>query len=107
MTDTPDPALFSVNERPRDYTAVIEIRATIRVSLQADSIEEAKALAEAEAKKMIEDPFDVTLDDIDAADVQHTSKDQPMYRVWENGHAMQVSHLRPGHTPREPDERGF
>jgi hypothetical protein len=107
MTDKPNPNDFSRNDRPRDYTAVINVRGTIRVSIQADSQEDAQRQAEAEADKMEKEGY-VEIDDIDELEVYRTYKDPPMYRVTREGKPMQVSHLEPGDLPRPPDEqRGF
>lgn len=107
MAETkPNPSDFSCNERPRDYTAIINVRGTIRVSIQADSQEDAQRQAETEADRMEKEGY-VEIDDIDELEVYRTYKDPPMYRVTREGKPMQVSRLDAGDTPRAPDERGF
>lgn len=111
MTDTiidaPNPTDFSRNEKPREYTAEIEVRGTISIRIEADSQEDAQRQAEAELEKMEKDGC-VEIDAIDEIDVRRVTKDRPMYRVTREGRTMQVSHLQAGDVPREPDpERGF
>lgn len=104
MTDKPNPEHFSVNEQEGKYDAAFDIRGTIRVRIDASDIDDAKSQAEA----MLDDQdFGLELDEVDDAEVNYVLACPPMYRVLEDGQKMQVSHLRAGHTPREPDERGF
>lgn len=110
MTDTalaPDPALFSRNDKPGEYTAEISVRGIISISLKADSPEDAKRQAEAELERIENDGY-AEIDNIGEIDLRRLTKDKPMYRVMRDGQRMQVSHLEAGDTPREPDpERGF
>jgi hypothetical protein len=108
MADTaPNPTDFSCDERPRDYTAIINVCGTIRVSIQADNKEDAQRQAEVEVERLEKDGY-VEIDDIDTLEVDRTYKDPPMYRVTRDGKPMQVSRLEAGDTPRPPDaERGF
>lgn len=108
MTDTsPNPADFSRNEKPLDYTAVITVRGTIRVPIEAESQEDAQRQAEAEVERMEKEGY-VEIDDIDEIELGRVRKDAPMFRVTREGKSMQVSHLQPGDVPRQPDEQyGF
>lgn len=111
MTDTtisaPNPADFSRNDKPDEYTAEFEVRGKISMSIKADSQEDAQRQAEAELEKMLDEGY-VEINDIDSADLRCVAKDRPMYRVTREGRPMQVSHLQAGDVPRDPDpERGF
>ncbi len=111
MTDatinTPNPADFSRNDKPGEYTAEIEVRGRVSIAIKAESQEDAQRQAEAELEKMEEEGY-VEIDDIHKVDLRHVSKDRPMYRVTREGKPMQVSHLQPGDLPRDPDpDRGF
>jgi hypothetical protein len=111
MTDaavnTPNPADFSRNDKPMEYTAEIEVRGTISIGIKANSQEDAQRQAEAELERMEEEEH-IEIDRIDEVDLRRVTKDRPMYRVTRDGKLMQVSHLQPGDLPREPDpERGF
>lgn len=106
MTDTdigmPNPADFSINEKPGEYTAKIEVRGTISIRIKADSQEDAQRQAQAEIDEIEREGY-VEIDDIEELDLRHVMKDRPMYRVTREGKPMQVSHLQPGDLPREPD----
>lgn len=105
--EAPNPADFSRNDKPGEYTAEFEVRGKISMSIRADSQEDAQRQAEAELEKMLDEGY-VEIDDIDTADLRRVIKDRPMYRVTREGKTMQVSHLQPGDIPRDPDpERGF
>lgn len=104
MSNVPDKSLFSVNERPRQYEAKFEVRGVVFMTFQADSIEEARAMAEAVQG---DEEFGLTIDEVESVDVQRVRKTPPMFRVIRDGKSMQVSMLAPGDLPREPDERGF
>jgi len=103
MTDTmPNPADFSRNDKPGEYTAVIEVRGTISIHIKAESQEDAQRQAEAELEGIEREGY-VEIDNIDEIDLERVTKDRPMYRVTRDGKPMQVSHLQPGDLPREPD----
>lgn len=104
MTDTatkPNPADFSRNDKPGEYTATIEVRGRISFPIKADSQEDAQRQAEAELDRILEEGH-VEIDDLDEADLRNVTKDRPMYRVTREGKSMQVSHLQPGDLPRMP-----
>ena len=46
MTEQPNPADFSVNDKPGEYEVRIRIEGEIRRTIKADSLEEAEAQAE-------------------------------------------------------------
>lgn len=111
MIDTkitaPNPADFSRNDKPGEYTAEIEVQGKISISIKAESHEDAQRQAEAELERMENDGY-VEIDDIQVADLRRVSKDRAMYRVTRDGKPMQVSHLQTGDLPRDPDpDRGF
>lgn len=111
MTDTtiqaPNPADFSRNDKPGEYTAEIEVRGRISVSIKADSKEDAQLQAEVELDRMEREGY-AEIDDIHEIDLVRMTKDRQMYRVMREGKPMQVSHLEPGDLPRDPDaEYGF
>lgn len=106
MSDLPSPDAFSRNEKPREYTAHIDVRGTISVSLNAESLEDAKRQAEAEIERIRNDGF-VDVDEVEEAEIRRVEKDRPMFLVTREGRKMQVSRLEPGDQPRAPDERGF
>ncbi len=110
MTETtinvPNPADFSRNDKPGEYTATIEVRGMIDVSIKAESQEDAQRQAEAELERMEKEGY-AEIDDIHDIDLLRITKDRPMYRVTREGASMQVSHLQAGDVPRDPDERGF
>jgi hypothetical protein len=101
-TDTPNPTDFSSNDKPREYTAEIEVRGTVSIRIEAESLEDAQRQAEADLEKMEKNGY-VEVDGIDEIDVRRVTKDRPMYRVTREGKPMQVSHLHPGDLPRDPD----
>ncbi len=104
MSDTaqaPNPADFSQNEKPGEYTAEITVRGAISISIKADSLEDAKRQAEAELERIEKESY-VEIDDIAEIDLYRVMKDRPMFRVTRDGKPMQVSHLQPGDTPRSP-----
>ena len=107
MTDQPNPADFSVNDKPREYDVRIRIAGEMRMTIQADSLEEAEAQAEKIADDIAEDRETAELDEVDNVEVASCRRAQPMFRVMRDGKAYQVSHLAPGDLPREPDDRGF
>lgn len=110
MTDTtvqaPNPADFSRDDKPGEYTAEIEVRGRISISIKAESKEDAQRQAEAELDRMEKEGY-AEIDDIHDIDLVRMTKDRPMYRVTREGKPWQVSHLEPGDLPREPDQRGF
>jgi hypothetical protein len=104
MSVTPNPADFSVDERPREYQARIRVRGSITMTIYADSEEKARD----HVSTIIDDEdWCPELDDVEDVDVDYLRKTGPVYRVMRDGKAMQVSHLLPGDTPRDPTERGF
>lgn len=104
MTDVPDKSLFSVNERPREYEATFNVRGTISVTLHADSLEEAKSAAKA---LLDDEEFGCEIDQVDSVDLNYVFKTPPMFRVTRAGKPLQVSMLKAGDIPRDPDDRGF
>lgn len=102
MTDAPNPADFSRNDKPGEYTATIEVRGTISVRIKAESQEGAQRQAEAELEGIEREGY-VEIDSIDDIEISRVTKDRPMYRVTREGKPMQVSHLQPGDLPRDPD----
>ena len=111
MTDTtvtmPNPADFSINDKPGEYTATIEVRGTISFHIKADSQEDAQRQAEAELERIDNENY-VEVDHVDEVDLRRVARDRAMYRVTREGKPMQVSHLQPGDLPREPDAKyGF
>lgn len=107
MTSQPNPADFSVNDRPREYVVRINVEGVIRRTIKANSQEEADALAEKIGDDIAAERETVELDEVDEARVAYCGRAHPMYRVTRNGEKYQVSRLEPGDLPREPDERGF
>jgi hypothetical protein len=106
MTDIeqPNPEDFSVNERPGEFNVTFSVRGTIRTTIKADSLEDARA----KAREMAEfEEFGIELDEADDVEIDLVSKSPVMYRVLRDGKTMQVSRLAPGDLPRQPDERGF
>lgn len=107
MTDHPNPADFSVDERPREYDVEIRIEGTMRKKIMADSLEEARDKAELLADAIAEDAEPADIDYVYDVSVEDCRKSPTMFRVLRDGRACKVSHLEPGDLPREPDERGF
>lgn len=101
----PNPADFSVNERPTEYEVRFAIRGEVRLTIHASS----KVEAQQKAQAMLDDDedFGLELDGVDEARVDYVWKSQPMFRVTRDGRPMQVSRLDVGDLPREPDDRGF
>ncbi|OCP36764.1 hypothetical protein [Ensifer sp. LC163] len=104
MTDLPNKADFIADERPGEYEATFEVRGTIRVTIKAESLQEAEAKAEVMAE---DDEFGLELDEADEVSVNWVSRPLPMFLVTRDGRKMKVSRLQPGDVPRQPDERGF
>jgi len=107
MTDQPNPADFSVNDKPREYEVHIRIKGEMRRTIKADSLEEAKAQAEEIADDIAEDRETAEIDEVEDVEVASCHRARPMFRVMRDGKAYQVSHLEPGDLPRKPDDRGF
>ncbi|MDX0318735.1 hypothetical protein GOC38_13880 [Sinorhizobium meliloti] len=104
MTDLPNKADFIADERPGEYEATFSVRGTIRVTIKAGSLAEARAKADA----MTEDEeFGLELDEADDVSVNWVGRPLPMFLVTRDGRKMKVSRLQPGDLPRQPDERGF
>ncbi len=104
ITDLPNTADFITNERYGEYEATFSVRGTIRITIKAESLEEARSKADA----MTEDEeFGLELDDAEDVSLDRVGKTRPMFLVTRDGQSMQVSHLQPGDLPRQPDERGF
>lgn len=91
---------FSKNEKPREYEVRFSVSGKIFVTIEADSLEDARAKAVA---------MDVgsDLDEVDDIDIDFVRKSPVMYRVIREGQPMQVSHLQPGDEPRKPGEYDF
>src|ERR1700722_16927055 len=106
MTDTdvksPNPADFSRNEKPGEYTAEMEVRGTISIRIKAQSPEDAQRQAESELERIEKEGY-IEIDDIEDVNLKRVTKDRAMYRVTREGKPMQVSHLQPGDLPRDPD----
>ncbi len=101
---SPNPADFSVNTREGEFDVCVRFTGTMRFTVEAAS----KAGAEAEVQRMIDaDEIEPGPNDLDQIDVDYVCARPTMYRVKRDGRPMQVSHLRPGDLPRDPDERGF
>lgn len=107
MTDKPNPADFSVNDKPREYDVCIRVEGEIRRKVMADSKAEAEALAESLADDIAEDREVAELDEVDDIKVMSCRRATPLFRVTRDGRPYQVSRLSAGDLPREPDERGF
>lgn len=107
MTDQgtkPNPADFSVNEKEGEFNIMFTVTGTVRTTIQAADLAEARQ----KAREMADaDDFDLDLDEADSVDVSHVYKSARMFRVTREGGKVQTSHLQPGDLPREPDERGF
>jgi len=101
-TQAPDPALFSRNDKPREYTAEFTVRGAVSFSIKADSPEDARRQAEAELERMEKEGY-IEIDDVQEIELYRVAKDRPMYRVTREGKSMQVSHLQVGDLPRDPD----
>ena len=102
----PNPADFSVREFPREYYVTLTIEGTMSVTIKADNMQEARDMAEAYADRIANGIDEADLDETDDASVSDVYKRAPIFRVLRNGNPSQVTHLRDGDLPREPDERG-
>lgn len=102
----PKPDDFIVDKREGQFDVELSIRGTILRTIKADSLEDAKSIAEAMACDEDSDEL-LELDDIEDARVDRVRPQRPMFLVLRDGKAMKVSHLQEGDTPRQPDERGF
>lgn len=100
----PNPADFSVNERPNEYAVSVRVTGEITLTLTAESIEDARAQANA---KLDDEEFGLELDEVTDARISYVAKTKPMFRVLRDGKKTQTTWLRAGDLPREPDERGF
>ena len=107
MTDQPNPDDFSVDEKPREYEIRIRVEGEIHRTIEADSQEQAEAMAGKIEDDIFEDKYGAEVDEIDDVRVVYCRRARPMFRVIRDGQKMQVSHLGAGDVPREPDERGF
>lgn len=103
----PNPADFSVNEKPNAYTITIRVKGTFTLYIKADSLEDAEAKAEKEVYRIAEEEEDCEIESIDDIRVEDVRKDPPMFRVLRDGKPCQVSYLKEGDLPREPIEHNF
>lgn len=104
MSELPNAADFIADDRPGEYDAIFSVHGTIRMTIKAESYEEARE----KAVSMTEDEeFGLEIDEADDVSVGWLCKTPPMFLVTREGRSMQVSHLQPGDLPRQPDERGF
>ena len=106
-TTAPNPADFSVDERPREYCVTLCVEGTMEMTVEADSPEQARQMAEDLAGRVAEGKDAAELDGVADVRVSFVSKALPFYRVLRGEKVMQTTRLRPGDQPREPDERGF
>lgn len=105
MTDrTPNPADFSVNENAGKFIVDVAYEGSTSIELQAASADIATTLVQNQIDQEDLDPYPVHLD---SAEITSVRPYPAMYRVMRDGRAMQVSCLKAGDTPRDPDERGF
>lgn len=104
MNDKPNPEDFSADERPGEYRVRFHVRGTIETTIDASSLEEARAKAEA----MVEDEDScLELDSADDVDIAYVHREPKRYRMIRGGKKIQATWLEPGDLPREPDEHGF
>lgn len=107
MTDTPNPEDFSYVDTPNEYRVTLTVTGEITLTIKAADPEQAQVQAKQQAEAMYEEPC-VELDTVEDVDIGLPRKAPRMYRVTDaDGNKLQVSRLRAGMTPREPDERGF
>lgn len=99
-----DEAAFLKNERAGEYEARFTVRGEVRMTIKADSLDAAKAVA---SDKIEDDDFGLELDDVTDVRVDRVWKSQTMFLVTRDGKPWQVSRLEEGDLPRQPDERGF
>ena len=90
---------FLKNERPNAYEAQFKVEGEVCVTIKADSLEDAKAKANA---MMGDEDFGRELDDIHEIEVDRVWKSVPMFLVTRDGKTMQVSRLMEGDLPRKP-----
>ncbi|MHA6684460.1 hypothetical protein [Mesorhizobium sp. A556] len=99
-----DEAAFLKNERPTEFEARFTVEGEVRVTIEAESLDEAKAKAAA----MVEDEeFGLELDEVTDASIGSVWKSPTMFLVLRDGKTMQVSRLIEGDQPREFTETGF
>jgi hypothetical protein len=107
MNSKPNPADFSVFERPNEYRVTFRVAGEVTRTISADSEADAIRKAAEMADRIAEGEDDAELDEVFDVGRPDVRKTPPMFRVTRNGQAMQVSRLQAGDLPREPDERGF
>jgi hypothetical protein len=101
-----DKSKFQVNRRDGEFEVRISVEGVKHLTIKAASIEDAKAKAQA----MVEDEDNEDLLEIDVitdARVWSVSHLPDMYLINRGGKIMQVSQLKEGDEPREPNETGF
>ena len=104
MSEAPNPADFSVDEREGEYQVIIEVSGEIFLTIKAED----HADAERQASEIVgDDDRLLELDEVYDARIVSVYKSKPMFRVMSEGRKAQVTRLEPGMTPREPDEYGF
>ncbi len=105
MTETIDARAFSVNEKPNEYQVICKVSGDVTLTINAESLEAARAKAEAMVDN---EPEHFELFKPDEIEIGRIYKSLPMYRVMRDGIPMQVSHLKTGDVPRDPDPKyGF
>jgi hypothetical protein len=99
-----DKSQFKVNERSGEFYASFSVSGRITVQIKAASLEEARKKAEEMAE---DEEFAAEIEDVEECNIDHVWKAPPMYLVTRDGLASQVSHLKEGDAPRDPDKHGF
>lgn len=93
---------FYRDDRPGEFEVEIDVTATVREVVKADSLEAArvKVLAMIDAEEI-----DIDGADIETADVVRCRKTPPMFCITRPGTSVvAVSHPQPGDEPRLPNE---
>lgn len=105
--NNPNPADFSVDDRPGEYVVRFSVEGEISTTIKAASQQEAEKIAEAMADAIAEGTHEAVLDDVFDVTVALCQRQMPVFRVMRDGKKMKTSHLQPGDLPRDPDENGF
>lgn len=100
----PDAADFLKDDKPGEYVARFTVTGEVRVTIKAESLDDAETRAWAMADS---DEFGHDLDDITDVELDWVDRSPPMFLVTRDGRSMRVSHLHDGDLPRQPDSSGF
>lgn len=93
-------AAFWRDDREGQFDVAFDVRGTVRETIRAGTITEARALAD---DMIADEEMELYASDFDEVRVDYIRPCRPMYLVNRGGQSWAVSHVQPGDEPREPN----